>query len=66
MLRSITRARGRGVGVVFLTHDPDHAHPVGGRFLPGRGRRSGDVAKGQVSVAELVRLMAGRAEPDKN
>ena len=28
-----TRDRGVGVGVVFITHDPHHAHPVGDRFL---------------------------------
>lgn len=63
VLRSIAAARGRGVGVVSGTHDPPHAHPVGDRFLLlGRGRSPGGVAKGEVSVEELTRLVPGGAE----
>jgi simple sugar transport system ATP-binding protein len=64
VLRHIAQARDRGVGVVFITHDPDHAHPVGDRLLLGRGRTLGDVAKDEVSVGELTRMVAGRAELD--
>ena len=61
--RSIAAARGRGVGVVSVMHDPHHAHPVGDRFLPlGRGRSPGGVANGEVSVEELTRLVSGGAE----
>ncbi|NEK59745.1 sugar ABC transporter ATP-binding protein [Geodermatophilus sabuli] len=63
VLRYISQARDRGVGVVFITHNPHHAHPVGDRFLLlGRGRSLGDFAKGEVSVEEITRLMAGGAE----
>jgi simple sugar transport system ATP-binding protein len=63
VLRYIAQARDRGVGVVFITHNPHHAHPVGDRFLLlGRGRSLGDFAKGEVSVEEITRLMAGGAE----
>jgi simple sugar transport system ATP-binding protein len=49
--------------VVFITHNPHHAHPVGDRFLVlGRGRSLGDFAKGEVSLEEITRLMAGGAE----
>ncbi len=66
VLRYIAQARDRGVGVVFITHNPHHAHPVGDRFLIlGRGRSLGDFAKAEVGVEELTRLMAGGAELDE-
>ena len=66
VLRYIAQARDRGLGVVFITHNPHHAHPVGDRFLLlGRGRSLGDFAKGEVGVEELTRLMAGGAELDE-
>ena len=66
VLRYIARARDRGVGVVFITHNPHHAHPVGDRFLLlNRGRSLGSYAKGEVGRDELTRLMAGGAELDE-
>lgn len=63
VLRYIAQARDRGVGVVFITHNPHHAYPVGDRFLLlGRGRSLGNFAKGEVSLEEITRLMAGGAE----
>jgi ABC-type sugar transport system ATPase subunit len=29
----IAKARERGLGVVFITHNPHHAYPVGDRFM---------------------------------
>jgi simple sugar transport system ATP-binding protein len=66
VLRYIAQARDRGVGVVFITHNPHHAFPVGDRFLLlGRGRSLGDFAKGEISREEITRLMAGGAELDQ-
>ena len=66
VLRYIAQARDRGVGVVFITHNPQHAFPVGDRFLLlGRGRSLGDFAKGEVTQEEVTRLMAGGAELDQ-
>jgi simple sugar transport system ATP-binding protein len=66
VLRYIARARDRGVGVVFITHNPHHAFPVGDRFLVlNRGRSLGHYAKGEVSRDELTRLMAGGGELDQ-
>jgi simple sugar transport system ATP-binding protein len=66
VLRYIARARDRGVGVVLITHNPHHAHPVGDRFLVlNRGRAVGEFAKGEISRDELTRLMAGGAELDQ-
>jgi simple sugar transport system ATP-binding protein len=66
VLRYIGRARDRGLGVVFITHNPHHAYPVGDRFLLlNRGRSLGDFAKADIPLAELTRLMAGGAELDQ-
>jgi simple sugar transport system ATP-binding protein len=63
VLRYIVQARDRGLGVVFITHNPHHAYPVGDRFLLlKRGRSLGDFAKSEITLAELTRLMAGGAE----
>ncbi|MEV4760169.1 ATP-binding cassette domain-containing protein [Micromonospora sp. NPDC049559] len=63
VLRYIVQARDRGVGVVFITHNPHHAYPVGDRFLLlKRGRSLGDFGRDEIELAELVRLMAGGAE----
>jgi len=63
VLRYIVQARDRGLGVIFITHNPHHAYPVGDRFvLLKRGRSLGDFAKSEISLAELTRMMAGGAE----
>ncbi|MCF6509911.1 sugar ABC transporter ATP-binding protein [Blastococcus sp. MG754426] len=63
VLRYVAQARDRGVGVVLITHNPHHAHPVGDRFLVlNRGRSLGEFAKTDISREELTRLMAGGAE----
>jgi simple sugar transport system ATP-binding protein len=63
VLRYIARARDRGLGVVFITHNPHHAYPVGDRFLLlNRGRSLGDFAEDELSLPELTRMMAGGAE----
>jgi simple sugar transport system ATP-binding protein len=63
VLRYIVQAAERGVGVIFITHNPHHAYPVGDHFvLLNRGRVIGDHAKGKVTREELVREMAGGAE----
>jgi simple sugar transport system ATP-binding protein len=63
VLRYVVQARDRGLGVIFITHNPHHAFPVGDRFLLlNRGRSLGDFAKDEISQDELTRLMAGGAE----
>jgi simple sugar transport system ATP-binding protein len=65
VLKYIVQAAERGVGVIFITHNPHHAFPVGDHFiLLNRGRVVGDYAKGTVTRDELVRQMAGGAELD--
>jgi hypothetical protein len=59
----IRQARDRGLGVIFITHNPHHAWPVGDRFVVlNRGRMMGAWDKGAISRDELVRMMAGGAE----
>lgn len=63
VLRYIVEARKRGLGVIFITHNPNHAWPVGDRFMIlNRGRSLGDFAKDEIDQNELTRLMAGGAE----
>ena len=63
VLRYIVEAAKRGLGVIFITHNPAHAYPVGDRFLIlNRGESLGNFAKSEVSQSELTQLMAGGAE----
>ena len=63
VLRYIARARDRGLGVVFITHNPHHAYPVGDRFLLlNRGTSLGEYAKADITREKLTSLMAGDAE----
>jgi simple sugar transport system ATP-binding protein len=52
-----------GRGVIFITHNPHHAYPVGDRFvLLKRGKMLGSYAKAETSLEQLTSLMAGGAE----
>ncbi|MGA1075356.1 MAG: ATP-binding cassette domain-containing protein [Ilumatobacteraceae bacterium] len=63
VLKRIVEARNRGLAVIFITHNPRHAYPVGNRFLIlNRGHSMGSFAKSEISVDELTQLMAGGAE----
>jgi simple sugar transport system ATP-binding protein len=63
VLRYILQARERGVAVIFITHNPHHAYPVGDRFvILNRGKSLGNFAKSEIDREELVRLMAGGRE----
>ncbi len=66
VLRYVVQARERGLGVIFITHNPHHAYPVGDRFVVlNRGRLLGDWRKGEISRDELVKMMSGGAELDQ-
>jgi simple sugar transport system ATP-binding protein len=63
VLRYIVQARERGLGVIFITHNPHHAYPVGDRFLVlKRGRSLAYHAKDEITQDELTALMAGGEE----
>jgi simple sugar transport system ATP-binding protein len=63
VLKYILQARERGVAVIFITHNPHHAYPVGDRFvILNRGQSLGAYDKAEIDRQELVRLMAGGRE----
>jgi simple sugar transport system ATP-binding protein len=63
VLKYVIQARERGLGVIFITHNPHHAYPVGDRFLLlKRGRSLGYYTKSEITRDELTALMAGGAE----
>jgi simple sugar transport system ATP-binding protein len=63
VLRYIIQAKERGLGVIFITHNPHHAYPVGDRFLIlKRGRSLGYWTKSEITMGELTGLMAGGSE----
>ncbi|SJM51669.1 ATP-binding cassette domain-containing protein [Gulosibacter sp. 10] len=63
VLRYIVQARDRGLGVIFISHNPHHAYPVGDRFLLlKRGQSIGYHEKSEITLEELTGLMAGGAE----
>ncbi len=63
VLKYIVQARELGKGVIFITHNPHHAYPVGDRFvLLKRGRLMGSYRKGEATVEDLTEMMAGGAE----
>ena len=63
VLKYILQARDRGVAVIFITHNPHHAYPVGDRFvILNRGRSIGTFDKSEIDLQELVRQMAGGRE----
>ncbi|MGI9613347.1 MAG: ATP-binding cassette domain-containing protein [Acidimicrobiales bacterium] len=66
VLKYILAARDRGLGVIFITHNPHHAYPVGDRFMIlNRGQSLGNFAKEELPRDELVKMMAGGAELDQ-
>ncbi len=66
MLRYVVQARDRGVAVIFISHNPHHAYPVGDRFvILNRGQMLGSYAKSEITRDELIRQMAGGAELDQ-
>src|SRR5712664_4011926 len=66
VLKYVIQARERGLGVIFITHNPHHAYPVGDRFvLLSRGRLMGSFAKSETTLAELTQMMAGGEELER-
>ena len=65
VLEHVRTAADRGVAVVFVTHTPHYAHPVGDRFVVlRRGRVVADELREAMPVEQLAALMAGGATPD--
>jgi simple sugar transport system ATP-binding protein len=63
VLRFIAQARDQGVGVILITHNVNHAYPVGDRFtILDRGRSKGTFNKADLTMPELLEHMGGGAE----
>ncbi|KAA0120254.1 ATP-binding cassette domain-containing protein [Mycolicibacterium sp. P9-22] len=63
VLKYITAAKEAGFGVVFITHNPHHAHMVGDHFvLLNRGRQKLDCTYDEISLEHLTQQMAGGDE----
>jgi simple sugar transport system ATP-binding protein len=66
VLRHVIRARARGLGVVFITHNVHHALPIGDRFvILNRGRIAGTYPRAEIDETTLNRLMGGGTEFDE-
>jgi simple sugar transport system ATP-binding protein len=60
VLRYIAAARAQGVAVIFITHNPHHAYPVGDRFtVLKRGKTLGTFTKSELPREEMIRMMSG-------
>jgi len=65
VLRYVAESRDRGLGVIFITHNVQHALPVGDAFtVLTRGRATRPFKREELTVEELTRLMGGGAELD--
>ena len=63
VLRHIIAARNRGLGVIFITHNVQHALPIGDSFtILSRGRISGTFRRGEMDAEQLHRQMGGGDE----
>lgn len=66
VLRLIAKARARGISVIFITHNVNHAYPIGDSFtLLNRGKSLGTYLKKDVSKDEVLDMMAGGEEMQK-
>ncbi len=66
VLRYIAKARDAGLGVVFITHNPHHAHLVGNHFLVLKlGRLVLDAHRDELTLDQLTAEMAGGQELDE-
>jgi simple sugar transport system ATP-binding protein len=51
------------VAVIFITHNPHHAYPIGDRFtILKRGQTLGTYTKQEITRDEMIYLMSGGDE----
>ncbi|MFF4029582.1 ATP-binding cassette domain-containing protein [Streptomyces sviceus] len=63
VLKYVAAARDRGLGVIFITHNPHHAYMVGDYFSVLRlGTMELSAERSQITLEELTNHMAGGAE----
>ena len=60
VLDNVAKAKEKGVGVVLVTHNPQHAHRAGDRFVVLRqGRVAATCTRDDADVSRLSELMSG-------
>jgi simple sugar transport system ATP-binding protein len=60
VLKFVIEARLRGLAVILITHNINHAYPVADTFtLLNRGTSKGTYAKSDISREDVVRIMSG-------
>lgn len=65
VIRYIAQARARGLGVVFITHNPHHAYAIGDRFtILNRGQSYGTFRRDELDRDHMITMMAGGQELD--
>src|SRR5206468_112161 len=63
VLRYVAQARDRGLGVIFITHNPHHAYMVGDHFSVLRlGTMELSAERSRITLDELTNHMAGGTE----
>jgi len=63
VLKYVAAARDRGLGVIFITHNPHHAYMVGDHFTVLRlGTMELNAGRSEVTLEALTNHMAGGAE----
>jgi len=60
VLKYVLAAKERGIAVIFITHNPNHAFLVGDRFyLLNRGKLIQSMERSNANIDELTKAMAG-------
>jgi simple sugar transport system ATP-binding protein len=60
VLNYVERSKADGLGIILITHNVQHAFPIGDYFtILRRGDVVGNFCKGDLSVEELTKFMAG-------
>lgn len=63
VLDHVRRAAANGIGVVLITHNVQHAYPIGDTFVVlFLGRQLGTFRKSDLTELQLMRLMAGQTD----
>lgn len=63
VLEHVRGASAKGIGVVLITHNVQHAYPIGDTFVVlFLGRQLGTFRKSDLTELQLMRLMAGRTD----
>jgi simple sugar transport system ATP-binding protein len=63
VLRYVAQAKARNLGVIFITHNPQHAYAIGDRFvILKRGKTLGSWTKDELSLENMISYMSGADE----